>query len=388
VGTHIHTPRAVPPPFRDRMSPVERLRATYERRPLDRLVRTEFGWWPETERRWRREGLAGDCAEAFALDPMPFATLATQGWCDSPFVPPFEVRVLERRGDYEIRRDESGRVLQVPVGRWSDVMPTYLDSPVKSPRDWEEKIRPRMDPQSPERYQSILEHGPEVARRAAAGEVLPEVRFIGGYMYLRNLFGPEGVLYALHDVPRLIHRIMENWLEVILAVCRAAQDVVPLFRIAIAEDICYKAGPLISPAMYREFLGGYYRQLCETLRARQREPLHVYYDTDGNPSLLMEEIVRAGVDMLMPMEVAAGCDVVQFARRWPALAFGGGIDKRVLARGREDIRRHLERIIPPMFERGGYIPMCDHSVPHDVPLENFLYYRQLLMELGTPGARA
>jgi len=373
------------PPFPDRMTPVERLRAAYAREPVDRLVRTELGWWPETEARWRREGLEGqDLAEVFGLDPMPFAPLAVQGWCECPFVPAFESKVLEVRGGYEIRQDESGRVLRVPEGRWSDVMPTFLDSPVHSRRDWEETIRPRMDPGSPERYQNIRDKGDQIARQAAAGKVLPEVRFIGGYMYLRNLFGPEDVLYVFYDDPQLVRDIMENWRDVILSVCLAAQGAAPLFRIAIAEDICYKAGPLISPAMYREFLKPYYREICETLRGRQKEPLHAYYDTDGNPALLMDEIIGAGIDMLIPLEVAAGCDVLWYAENYPQLAFSGGVDKRVLARTREEIDRFLERLIPPMLERGGYIPMCDHSVPHDVPLGNFIHYRERLMELGTP----
>ena len=372
------------PQFRDRMTPVERLRASYAVRPVDRLVRTEFGWWPETMDRWKREGFEGEAAEVFGLDPMPMSTLAQAGWCDSPFVPPFESKLLEVRGGYEIRQDASGRVLQVPQGRWSDVMPTFLDSPVKSRRDWEQNIKSRMDPQAPERYQTIREKGDAVARAVAAGETLHNAGFVGAYMHLRNLFGPEGVLYVFHDDPKLIHEIVQNWLEVVSAVCCAAQDKAPLFRIAAGEDICYKAGPLISPAMYREFLKPYYRQLWETLENRQAEHVHFYYDTDGDPSLITDDIVGAGVDMLMPLEVAAGCDVLQYAERYPHVAFSGAVDKRVLAKTKAGIDRFLERIIPPMLERGGFIPMCDHGVPYDVPLENFIHYRERLMELGTP----
>ena len=88
--------------------------------------------------------------------------------------------------------------------------------------------------------------------------------------------------------------------------------------------------------------------------------------------------------MLMPLEVAAGCDVLAYAERFPQIAFSGGVDKRVLAKTKDDIDRFLERTLPPMLERSGYIPMCDHGVPYDVPLENFIHYRQRLMELGTP----
>jgi uroporphyrinogen decarboxylase len=368
------------------MTPVERLRATYAREPVDRLVRTNFGWWPQTIERWRDEGLQDDPREAFCLDPMPLTTLARAGWCDSPFVPPFEEKVLEVRDGYEIRRDASGRVTRLPEGQTTGVMPTFLDAPVKSRRDWEEEIKPRMDPQSPERYGDLRNEGEKLAREVKAGQTLHNVPFVGAYMHLRNLFGPEDVLYVFHDDPALIHDVMQNWLEVVCAVCTAAQDVAPLFRISAGEDICYKNGPLISPRMYREFLKPYYAELWQTLNRRQDELVHFYYDTDGDPSLLADDIFAAGVDMLMPLEVAAGCDVQQWADRYPEVAFSGGVDKRVLAGTKDQIDQFLERIIPPMLERSGYIPMCDHSVPHDVPLENFIHYRNRLMALGTPTA--
>ena len=85
--------------------------------------------------------------------------------------------------------------------------------------------------------------------------------------------------------------------------------------------------------------------------------------------------------MMSPWEVASGCDVVEIGRRWPGLVMAGGIDKRVLAAGKDSIDRHLEHIIPAMLERGGYIPTCDHGVPDNVSLESYLHYRRRICEL-------
>ena len=51
----------------------------------------------------------------------------------------------------------------------------------------------------------------------------------------------------------------------------------------------------------------------------------------------------------------------------------GGIDKRVLAGGKEVIEEFLGRIMPYMVKRGGFIPTCDHGVPHNVSYENYMY---------------
>lgn len=82
------------------------------------------------------------------------------------------------------------------------------------------------------------------------------------------------------------------------------------------------------------------------------------------------------MNLLHPMEVAAGMDVVKIRRQYGrALSLRGGIDKRALARDRAAIDRELARIAPAV-ESGGYIPHVDHSVPPDVSWSNFAYYLQ------------
>ena len=88
------------------------------------------------------------------------------------------------------------------------------------------------------------------------------------------------------------------------------------------------------------------------------------------------------MDVMSPFEVASGCDVVAIGRQYPGLALFGGIDKRVLAQGKEAIDAHLKYILPAMRARGGYIPTCDHGVPEEVPYQDYLYYRKRCVELG------
>ena len=63
----------------------------------------------------------------------------------------------------------------------------------------------------------------------------------------------------------------------------------------------------------------------------------------------------------------------------------GGIDKRVLAAGKDAIDDYLERIIPAMVERGGYIPTCDHGVPDDVSLRELPPLPPPHLRAGPPG---
>ena len=42
---------------------------------------------------------------------------------------------------------------------------------------------------------------------------------------------------------------------------------------------------------------------------------------------------------------------------------------------------YLERVIPFMVRRGGYVPTCDHGVPDNVSFDSYMHYRRRVMEL-------
>lgn len=58
----------------------------------------------------------------------------------------------------------------------------------------------------------------------------------------------------------------------------------------------------------------------------------------------------------------------------------GGVDKRELAKGRKAIDREIERRVPLMKD-GGFIPMPDHLIPPDVPLDDYTYYLDCMRKL-------
>lgn len=365
------------------MTAGERLRATYEFRPVDHLYRTEFYIWQEAIDRWKSEGLPDDWGERniFCFDPQAiFHTGVNLGWCEPPFLPAFEDKVIETRGDYEIVQDSAGRIIKVFKGRRHGFMPDYLQHPVSSMAGWE-AIAPRLDATSPERWRGLEQTVLAAKASADAVDGLMHQRLIGGYMYLRALIGPEDLLYMLHDQPEVIHAAMRAWYELADAALARVQAVVELDEIFIAEDICYNHGLLISPDMVREFLTPYYGQMLSNARGRQRGRIVFHVDTDGDCRPAIPVYAELGLGKMSPFEVASGCDVVEIGRQYPELVMYGGIDKRVLAAGRDAIDAHLRHILPPMLDRGGYHPTCDHGVPDDVSFESYMHYRRRVCEL-------
>lgn len=362
-----------------------KLRDTYTRTPGAPLVQREFGFYCLD--RWRREGMPTDVPlhELFQYDPPGNYGLGQLGWCEAAFLPAFEVEVIEDRGEHEVVRDYAGRHVLYFKGRRDGFMPEYLEHPVRDARTWEEDVKWRLDPSSEERYSDL---GPrmEAAREQARRGQMISQGLIGGYMYLRSLIGPEHVLYAFHDQPALIHDCMTTWFDLADAVISRHQEHVTIDELFLAEDICYNHGPLISPAMIGEFLAPYYEQLIANVKARQIDRdrhLYLHIDTDGYAPPVMPVYKTLGMDAMSPFEVASGCDVVAVGQEHPDVALFGGIDKRVLAQGKAAIDAMVERILPAMRERGGYIPTCDHGVPEEVPYEDYLHYRARCVELGS-----
>ncbi len=366
----------------------KKMRDFYNRKPDAGIYQKEFGFYSMD--RWKSEGyLRQDVTQEeldqlFGFDPQGKYFLGDLGWCEAGFCPVFEEKVLEDRGEYELVQDFAGRSVLCFKNRRNGFMPEYEDHPVKDMKSWEEKCKWRMDPKTPARYEGFEEKMAQAVKAAGEGQVMCQ-QVVGGYMYLRSLMGPLDLMYLLYDDPELIHDCMKTWFELADAVIARHQQFVTLDEIFFGEDICYNHGTLISHDMIREFLFPYYQQLLENARKRQLDPnrkLHFQLDTDGFSDGVIDLYQELGMDYLSPFEAASGCDVVRTGKERPELLISGGIDKRILAQGKDAIDREIERIMPVMKKRGGYLPTCDHGVPEEVSFENYLHYRKRMLEFA------
>ena len=363
-----------------------KMRDFYSLKPDAPICQQEFGFYVLD--RWKAEGHIApntnyaDLGKIFGYDPPGKFSLGNLGWCEGGFNPVFEEKVLEDQGEYELVQDFAGRSVKCFKGRRSGFMPEYVDHPVKDQKSWEEKCLWRMDPSNPARKEGIAKAVENAKKAAAEGQIIC-ANLVGGYMYLRSLMGPVELLYFFYDNPGLIRHCMETWFCLADAVYTEMQKEIVFDEVFIGEDICYNHGFLISPEMIREFLFPYYQQLLSNIKTRQLDRTrHIYFqvDTDGYSDPAIPLYKELGMDYLSPFEVASGCDVVRTGREYPELLIRGGFDKRILAAGKDAIDREVDRIMPVMKARGGYIPTCDHGVPEEVSFENYMHYRKRMVE--------
>jgi len=184
-----------------------------------------------------------------------------------------------------------------------------------------------------------------------------------------------------YDNPRLIEDMMEQVLYLETEVIKRTLKDIKVQQATFWEDMCYKAGPLISPAMVRKFMMPRYKKITDLLHSYGVDV--IFLDSDGNVNELIPLWLECRINYVWPFEVAAGNDAVAIRKKYGKdLIIGGTIDKRALIKGKEAIREEVMSKVPFLLETGGYFPSVDHFVPPDVTFENYCYYINLMREVA------
>jgi uroporphyrinogen decarboxylase len=210
------------------------------------------------------------------------------------------------------------------------------------------------------------------AQAAAREGKMIAVHCVGPYGILRAWMGFENLSTAFYDYPEMIHEMVEHMTELTLRQIQKLPVDLPIDHVSWWEDMASKNGPFVGPKMFREFLQPSYRRIMNELR-RHGCALGIV-DSDGNPYAIVANWLEEGVNIMFPLEVAAGVDPFAWRKEFGMnLRLRGGIAKDPLVAGGSAIDRELERI-KPLLEQGGYIPHLDHLVPPDISYKNYCEY--------------
>lgn len=364
----------------------------------------ELGYWAGAVRRWYGEGLPkrtglpdwlldgqGVRGEGAYWDesrppgpgsqPLPWLR---QGHPPSAaqhvHLPAVLAEVLEDHGEWILWRDEDGIVKKDLKNR--QTLPHYVRGPVETREDWErlkaERLRPTIEGRLPGNW-------PELVREFRERDYPLLIGALHGfYGTPRYLLGDERVLTAFYDDPDLMRDITTHLTDLWIALYAKVFEYVKPDLALIWEDMCYRTGPLISPATFREFILPCYRRLTAFLKDSGVKVIHV--DTDGNVWKLLPLFVEGGITGMYPFEAMAGMNVVEVREAFPKLQILGGIGKTKVAAGKREIDEELAAKVPYMLARGGYIPFADHLVPPDVAWADFEYYRRRVADMVAQGA--
>jgi uroporphyrinogen-III decarboxylase len=337
---------------------------------VDRIPNFEFGYWSETLPAWHKQGLPEyvkteqDANEFFGFEPLTMCTL------DHGFYPGFEYRVLEEDQRHQIVIDEDGVKCEVMKDR-SSTIPHFLDFPIKNKESWDEYKR-RLNPEDPARipknWKQVIE--------SHLNRDYPLGIWCGSLLgRLRNLIGFEQIAVAFYDMPDLMHEMIDYMTDFSMRLMEKALKEIDYDYAMGWEDIAFNNGPMISPAMFKEFLYPNYKRIGDVLHKYGVDT--IYTDCDGDINPIVDQWIDAGYSCLFPVEVHGGTDPVKLREKFgDRVKFIGGVDKMKLKYGKSDILEEMKRL-EPVINQGGFIPHVDHRCPPDVPYENYLYYLEI-----------
>jgi uroporphyrinogen decarboxylase len=378
------------------MNTRERLLATLNFEPCDHPPYWEWAYWPETLDRWYGEGLERQVGYPASMlkseplnggagdwrPPMPREGDARRelGLDEGFFHPPvwgriplpYEKLILEEGEHYQVIRDTDGVTKKILTDSMS--MPMFMSYPIKNRHDWEEmkanlnmSFRDRIPPD----WEAVTAPLRD-SRRTFPVSLLgfPE----GLFGQLRDLLGVDYLLFALYDDPGMLHEILDVMTGLWISLWEEEVAQFEVDSVTFWEDMCFRSGPLISPKMFQTFLSPRYKRLTEAGRSLGIK--HYLVDSDGDMRKLIPLWMEAGITGVYPFEVQAGMNVEEIGQQYPDLAVIGGIDKREIDLGPEAIDRELEKRLPFLLQRGGFIPTLDHHVTPEVSWADFVYYRK------------
>jgi uroporphyrinogen decarboxylase len=377
------------------MSHRERALAVLRYQPYDRLPLVHFGFLSETRERWLREGHITENECRHAGDATPAENKLTErlgfdfNWqnmfhTDVGVRPHFEEVVVAtfpdgtrhvRNGIGAVRVDRPG----------AGSIHAEVDHLLKERASWEAHFRPRLQ-WSPERVNN--------ANVRTADGVIPFGK--GGLEYLRrhewekplglhcgslygafrNFVGVENTCYLLADDEALFTEIIDTLADIAFRNIEYVLAAGARFDFAhFWEDICFKNGPLVNPAVFAAKVGPHYRRITRMVNRFGLDIVSL--DCDGLIDALVPVWFENGVNAMFPIEVGTWNASI---RPWRAqygreLRGVGGMDKRVFARDRRAVDAEVERL-RPLVELGGYIPCPDHRIPGDCQFDLIRYYTE------------
>lgn len=196
--------------------------------------------------------------------------------------------------------------------------------------------------------------------------------------------GFERALTIFHDDPTFVHEMMNFITNFIIETEEKAVKEVSIDWAYLWEDMAYKTASMISPKMFREFMLPYYKKITDFFRKHGVDV--IFIDSDGNINELIPLFLEAGINGVLPLEVAAGMDIVALRKEYGHdLVMMGGIDKRALSKDKKTIKEEVMVKVPYLIKEGGYIVDLDHGVPPDIPFKNYMYYIELIKDISKKG---
>lgn len=355
-----------------KLSSCERIKAALDFRQGDHIPITENCFWPDTLKRWRREGLPKDVD---IYDYLRLDRIYHNGPFDCSLSKVFPHKIFEETEEYIIDQNPYG----VKVKYWKNRYTTHLelDHAIQERKDWE-KVKDVLDVSNERMKEGFVEEFKEARER---GDFLT----LGGldaYWFSFVMLGMKNFMQQMALDPDFIHDICQTYTDFLVEMFEKTVNAgVEWDGIWFFSDMAYRNGPMFSPEYYQIFFQPHYQLVSNFCKKHGK---YFLIHSDGNVEKLIPGFIESGFNAVQPLEARAGNDVRKYKNMFgEEICLFGNISADILAKGnKEEIEEEIRSKVLKAKEGGGYIYHSDHSIPPTISLENFCFAIECAKKYG------
>jgi uroporphyrinogen decarboxylase len=148
----------------------------------------------------------------------------------------------------------------------------------------------------------------------------------------------------------------------------------------MVEDLAETRGLLFSPDMWRTILKPSVAKLGGFLKENE---IDFWMHCCGNAEILFPDLIECGVQVMNPIQVSAGLNIVELREKYgEQLAFYGNISVPKMSGPLEQLEDEIKSKVH-LAKEGGYIYHSDHSVPPDVDFQRYKWILETVRKYGS-----
>jgi len=211
------------------------------------------------------------------------------------------------------------------------------------------------------------------------------MKIIGRYGYIFThvweLMGFEHFAISLSENIELVEKLFNKMGEIIYRIYKDMAELKDVKGLWYNDDLAYTEGLLINPKYYREYLFPWIKKIGEICKDKE---MPFIMHSDGDISLVLEDIIDCGVTAIHPIEPKA-MDILELREKVKGrLGLIGNIDLgETLTRGTpEKVEKEVREKIDKLGRAGGYCVGSSNSIPDYVPLKNYQSMLDAVMQYG------
>ncbi|MFX0054920.1 MAG: uroporphyrinogen decarboxylase family protein [Promethearchaeota archaeon] len=263
--------------------------------------------------------------------------------------------------------DEFGRIMNVDYYEDGTLILGYRGGYLKSFEDYEKWKQP--SPHEKRRL-AAFRAGKQVQEQmnneilsvpAIGGMFEPAWEPFGIEVFSRILAKPKQAKKIFDDrgnlALELVSILAENGAEVVL----------------IWDDYGFKNGLFMSPRNFKTYVFPWLNRICD---AAHKRDCKILLHSDGDLSMIFDDIVNCGVDAIHPIEPTTAnpdYDIFNLAEKYgDRLTFVGNISPVMLATGNiSEIKEYSMKLIREIAPGGGYLFSSGHSIVPSVTIDRW-----------------